>query len=295
MRNILLLICLINSITIWGQTSIRLGAPSFLAESEKGLPEFNLKKTGPAKFRFDSAYIYPRITLQLGAGIMFSDREAQLNSGISTGTKLDLEDDLGLKSSQVIPRVNVIFRLSRLSRIYFDFYSARGKDSKNIEKDITFGSAFFPTGTSVSTKMSAYNFHLAYAHSFINRKKFDFGGLLGVSAIDYSLKLEGGPVSDKGSTLFFFPHIGADASVFITKRFFFRGVVKFSASPIDNYDFTVLSIKPYVEYYFTDNIGAGVRYHYNYSKADQLSKDKFDGNFGFNFHQVALFVSFRFF
>ncbi|UUW08221.1 hypothetical protein NLG42_19190 [Flavobacterium plurextorum] len=76
------------------------------------------------------------------AGAFFPVNNTQIEVGTNNGnraTEIDLEDDLGFSKSSSSFMGTFDWRISRRSRLGFEFFSLNRSSSKTLQKDINFG------------------------------------------------------------------------------------------------------------------------------------------------------------
>ncbi|HEY8401474.1 MAG TPA: hypothetical protein VIK89_09445 [Cytophagaceae bacterium] len=243
-------------------------------------------------------YRLPFLTFHLGASLAFTDGTMQVNpagNGLS-GSKIGFEEDLDFKDVKIFPRVNAYIRFGHRLLFIFDVYTIRRKEINTLAREIQFGNTAFQKGTRVDSRFLLVSSVLAYRYSLITRPHFDIGAIIGGTGIYYRLKIEEdneSALQNEESVFLPVPIIGLDGMTFINKNLYLRGVVKFSYSPINNYEYLIWSVRPYLEYYIWENIGVGLKYHFSYNHIRELSKDKFNGNFKFEFHAISLVATWR--
>jgi hypothetical protein len=238
-------------------------------------------------------YTLPFLTIHLGASVGLSNGVARINSESSAGTRVNFKNDLGFPSSTFFPRVNIVLATSQRMQFIFDINNINIRKTAIISKDLRIGNLELPSNTSIRSNFNLFFTNLSYRSSFVSKKHFNFGGLLGLDLHQYILKINNNATGESDKTSFYVwtPLVGLDIYGFLHKDFFFRGTLNYTALPFHNYDLTQLSFKSYIEYYFIKNFGLGFSYNYFYSDVRQFSK--INGSLKYQIHSISLFASFR--
>jgi hypothetical protein len=239
------------------------------------------------------SFNFPLITLHLGGSLGFSNGNARFNTENAPGTNVNFNKDLGFPSSFVFPRFNAVFAFARKAQFIFDLNAIHIKKTGHVDKAVRVGNLDLPGGTSIKNDFKLFFVNGAYRNSFITKRHFDVGLLVGLDLHQYTLKLRNNETGERDKTSFsiWAPIIGLDWYGFVHKDLFFRTTAYVSAFPFHNYDFTEFAFKSYIEYFFIKNVGMGVSYNYFYSDIRQYSK--INGSLKYQIHAFSLFASLR--
>ena len=97
---------------------------------------------------------------------------------ILTGTKLDLEDDLGMDSESY--PMGEVFLGAGKHHLSLTYYKADYSGSTTLKENITFGDETFTVGTDVDSSLEYTVMDFAYQYDLINLENFLAGGSLGL-------------------------------------------------------------------------------------------------------------------
>jgi hypothetical protein len=246
------------------------------------------------KIRDDSfAFRFPVLTLHFGISVGYSSGKGRFNAGNAAGNSVNFNKDLGFPSSIVFPRFNGVLAFSQKVLLIFDLNSVRIRKTGHVNQATRIGNLDLPAGTSIKSDFNLFFINGAYRHSFLTKKHFDVGWLLGLDLHQYTLKLNNNETgeTDKTSFSIWAPIIGLDCYGFVHKDLFFRSTAYISPFPFHNYNFTEFAFKSYIEYFFLKNFGMGLGYNYFYTDVRQFSK--VNGNLKYQIHSLSLFASLR--
>ena len=104
-------------------------------------------------------------------------------TGLPPGTTINLERDLGLRTSNDIKRFAIEWRLLDRHQLDASYFSARRNGFRNINEQITFGDQTYPVNAAVSTRMRIDFRDLAYTYWAHKTPMSGIGVTLGVSAL----------------------------------------------------------------------------------------------------------------
>jgi hypothetical protein len=98
--------------------------------------------------------------------------------GAPIGTRIDVTDDLGVRDSATIPKINMDYRFSKRSRLDLTWFDISRSGQKQLEKTIQFNGEEFTIGTEVDSFIDTELFSLQYTWVYYESDKV----LLGLSA-----------------------------------------------------------------------------------------------------------------
>jgi hypothetical protein len=149
--------------------------------------EWNLEEKPWEKFGFD-----------LGVFLAGLDSSIRIGSGI--GVDIDVEEALGLDSTNTVFRTGALWRFTsnRRHRLDLSWFSFRRNGDRTILEDIPIedddgNTIIIETGTSVETFFNLDIYQLAYSYSFFQDERIDLAAGIGlyVMPIDFGIKVSG--------------------------------------------------------------------------------------------------------
>lgn len=189
------------------------------------------------RFKFTAGAFFPLNNTQVQVGRNSTD----------TGTEIDLEDDLGFSKSSVSFLSTFEWRISRRSRLGFEYFNLDRTSSKTLERDITFGDNTYNVNARISAYFNVQIARIAYGYAFLSKPKYEAGLLIGshVMFVDLGLRLEGEGQSVEYRDSFNFtaplPDVGVWGEFVLGKRFGLYVNANYLAIKIDNIDGRILS------------------------------------------------------
>ncbi|MFC1804306.1 hypothetical protein ACFLZ3_00535 [Candidatus Omnitrophota bacterium] len=156
--------------------------------------------------------------LEISAGPSYQDLDISGNAQ-SAGTRLDLEDDLGLGDDKAVG-VNV--RLDgKKHHFSFDYASFEFSGSKILTRSIDFQNKTYSISVAVETKLEYNLFEAQYQYDLLHLGDDELGvslaPLLKLTVYDASLNLQGGGNNETYSEILPLPSAGVAAELDCTK------------------------------------------------------------------------------
>ena len=111
------------------------------------------------------------------------------------GTSLDMEQDLGLRASEIVPRISLSYRVKGKHRFDFGWFDLKREGTRVIDKEIKFGPITIPINAEVESFIDTEIYKLKYTYLFFEHPKVSLGigGGIHFSDIDIGLKTTGTP------------------------------------------------------------------------------------------------------
>jgi len=172
-------------------------------------------------------------------------------AGVTTGTTLNGESDLGLDKSRTEPKFEAAVRAGKRDRLFFDYLILDRDDTKTFANGpAAYGSIVLLPGDPVQTDLMMRMFGVGFGHSFWHSEKFELSGLIAINEIQSngSLRVQSATrhLYDDKSLAGPLPTPGVTATWVISKHFYVDGGAKYVKISIDHltgtlsiYDFDV--------------------------------------------------------
>lgn len=237
----------------------------------------------------------PRFSISLGT--FFTDRESQTRiDGESTdGTDVDLEDDLGLKKSDTVFRVDGYWRFAEKHRFDFSAFDLSRSASKQIEKEIIWDDTTYPINTTVNTEIDLSIYKAAYTWMFLKRDRSFLGATVGLYIADIGATLSGpggGSVESNNLTAPL-PVAGLRGEYRFADRWSLRGSGEFFAIDYGDYDGSLVDLFLGVDFSVTESIAVGVGVN-SVTLDVGVSKSDFRGDVDWKYDGAMAYVKFDF-
>jgi len=209
---------------------------------------------------------WEKFSLDLGYFIANTDTGVRLGSGL--GVSVDMEDLLGLDSTNSAGRVGASWRFTdnRRHRLDFQWFRFNRDGSNTIEQDIPYEDKdgieqTIPAGTYLESFFDFDIYQLAYSYSFFQDDRIDLAGSLGlyVMPIDFGLNATG--LIDVGGSETFtapLPTLGVRADFAITPKWYFRSGLEVFYLEIGEFSGSILETHVAIEYLPWKHLGFGL-------------------------------------
>jgi hypothetical protein len=214
------------------------------------------------------------LKLQLGGFLSDFDTEVGLTGPAGGDPSFSLEDDLGFDSDYGAFRGELIWRFAPRHRLFVGYYDF-SRDSNNTAQrqieinDPNGGLIVIDAGASINSNFDWSLVPIRYAYSFVKTDDFEFAGSIGAHWADFEFGISG-EATVNGSPLAFFaeseaasgplPVFGLRADYALSSRWVLGGHAEFFSLDFDDYSGDLVDLRAQAEYWFTDNVGAGLAF-----------------------------------
>jgi hypothetical protein len=214
------------------------------------------------------------------------------------GTEIDLEDDLGLDDSELLPAIYAGAKLGSGFVITGEYYALNRDTTATIDRTITVDDVTYPVNASITAgfKTAIYRFTIGY--SFIRNDTTEIGAAIGLHATDLEFSLSGqgssggAPVSVQTRRKDFLapmPTVGLYGTFEVMPHVTINARADYLSLGIDDYDGSILNAQASISYRFTDTFGIGVGYRYVDYDLD-VEKDNYVASFDYQFNGPSIFI-----
>lgn len=227
----------------------------------------------------------------LSSGLLFGSRELGL------GINLNLEEALGLQTSEFVFRSEAAYKFGRRRRhnarlTYYGFYR---KATKVLETDIEIGNEIYPIGTEISSKFNLQIFKASYDYSFFMDKRIELGVSLGLFVMPVGFFIASGGESENNTSFTApLPVAGIRTRYSITPKFTLRQNLHLFYLKTGNYKGSLTDINIRLDYNPWKHFGFGLgynSYHLNIiSKYDDFPLMDFAGTISMDYTGILFFV-----
>jgi hypothetical protein len=210
----------------------------------------------------------PWETVGLSAGYFISDVDTSLRLGAGLGVDIDLEDLLGLDSTNSVFRVGGLWRFTdnQRHRLDLSWFSLSRDSTLEILGDITFENdegeeITIGAGTTVDSFFDLDIYQLSYSYSFFQDDRLDLAAGIGLYIMPIDLGLStSGFVNERASANFTapLPVLGLRMDVALTPRWYIRTGTQVFYVEYKNFTGSILSFAAAVEYKPWEHVGIGV-------------------------------------
>lgn len=234
---------------------------------------------------------------RFSAGAFFIDLDTKTeveSSRLDRGTRIDLEDDLGMESSQTDLFLSARYRFARKHSIAVGFLSIERNGDVTLTRDIQFGEDFFTINIDVESNFDFELLQLSYRYAFLSREKFDMAFSVGINSVDYDIALTalGGAVEGRENEKYPVPSLGL-GSRFRFARGWSLGIgAAYFEYSTDDWEASFLVTDIDVEYFPWRHVGFGVGYNRLEIEYVEEGSDALDIDFTYDGIMVRAIVAF---
>ena len=223
-----------------------------------------------------------------------SDTQIDASSG-SSGTVVDLEDDLGLNSSDSVFRVDGYIRFAEKHRFDFSVFDLSRTSSTMIQRDIEWNGTTFPIDTVVDSTFDLSIYKVAYTWAFLQRDSGYLGLTAGLYIADFGNTVSAPILGERESADVTapLPVFGLRGKYDISERWSFRASGEFFVFEYEDFDGSLYDIYAGVDFQVMDHLAVGIGI--NSVKMDiGVTKANANGNLDWQYDGGLIFVKFDF-
>lgn len=226
------------------------------------------------------------------AGVFFPVNNTQIQVGTNNGnhgTEIDLEDDLGFSKSSTSFIGTFDWRISRRSRLGFEFFALNRSSTKTLERQIDFGEHTYNINTRVTATFDVEIARIAYGYAFLSTPKYEAGLLIGAHVLfaDLGLRVDANQAVIEYKDTFNFtaplPDVGIWGEFVLGKRFGLYVNANYLSVKINDIDGRILSYNLALSYNVYQNFSLTAGYTGLNFKVDTV-REKLNGylKWGYN-------------
>ncbi|WP_447729521.1 outer membrane protein [Pseudoxanthomonas suwonensis] len=209
-----------------------------------------------------------RFTLRIGA--MNAKAETELSAATTfMGERYRFSEDFDFGSSERVPRIDGVFRMSERQRLVFDYFNYDKKRRETLDEGISYDDTTIPAGSYSEAELDFQIASLLYDYSVVQTDSFSLGLQIGAewAKAKASLVAEAGEDrwSDDTSEDGYAPVVGLR----LTARPGDRWLLNLQGQYLDadwgnfgDYDGSITRANAVAEYRFTDNFGLFAGYEW---------------------------------
>ena len=146
------------------------------------------------------------------------------------GAQIDLENVLGLDSSETVVRIDAAYRFGSSLRHRWDFtwYDLSRDATRTLTEDINVDGKIYPIGTTVDSKYDLAFYNVRYSYSFLQDDRVDFAGSVGFHVTHIGLAVQAAGIGTAGDVVTApLPLVGGRLDVALTERWYVRSSIEF--------------------------------------------------------------------
>ena len=204
-----------------------------------------------------------RASVNIGGFAADFETELRLSSRtLGIGTKINLEDDLGMESDRLLARIDGYYRFSRRHRVDYSLLDVSRSGSIPVRRDIQVGDLFIPAGTPVKSEFKMSVLKAVYTYSFFQTRKADLGASAGVTGLYVDTDLAAGVIGTEDAEGFApYPIFGLRLSYAFSRKLFLKASVDYFEIEEGDVEARVLDGLIALEHKTWKNVGLGGGYN----------------------------------
>jgi hypothetical protein len=201
-------------------------------------------------------------SVNVGVYLANYDTTVRKSSDDVLGTRIDLEDDLGMDSDDEVARFAIAVRPWPKHRFFFSYMDMDRNGDQALDEDITFDGITFPAGTQVGSKLDLGMYRGGYTWSFLQNDSWELGLSLGLYLIDLDVRLESTDhqIRADDSTTEAFPMVGFTGTWLVSDDWLISGTAEAFSIDSGNTDGDFYNLRLIAEYAVTEKLSIGAGY-----------------------------------
>lgn len=220
----------------------------------------------------DYPVIASRWGLELGGTAVDLETHAALGFGSITGTFVNLEELLGLDTSQQTFRLDGFYRIKPRHTLDFGYLSLNRTATKDLQEQFSFGGREFELGAALTSTFDMDLLRVLYEYSFINNGRVNAGLAAGLSTFFIKGQVTGEALlrddlgneigtqvtTERTSLLAPVPSFGMFVEYGVTKWAILRLRASSLNLQIGDIEGRFVDVRATMDFYFTDHVAIGV-------------------------------------
>lgn len=233
------------------------------------------------------------------AGTFFPSKSIDIKvDGSAPNDEFEFGKAFGLEDNQSTFLLGFDWRFSKKWKLAVEYFGLKKSKSRELKENITWEDLTLEEGTNVK---GGYNFSLYrvyFGRIFTQGQKHEFGGGLGVHAINVRVFIEGDVLTNQGDVSFQksrksitipLPNIGLWYYYAPFEKLAFTARADFFALTIDEFSGNLWNLTPGINYQFFENLGVALNYRYVNIVAKYNTSD-WDGSVDFVFQGPSITI-----
>jgi hypothetical protein len=201
-----------------------------------------------------------RLNLNIGGLYAEFDSSARI-SGDRAGTDIEFEDDLGVDDTELLLRLEAIYRFTERSTMQFAFLELSRDGSATIERELIFDDTVYSAGSRIDTSFDFSALQLTYTYSIWQKPNYDIGFSAGIFVLDLEMELESDQgQNDSDGVTSPLPVVGVRGSWQLRPQLFLRGNLEYFKISEGDIDGQLANFLLALEYRFSGIWGVGAGY-----------------------------------
>ncbi len=199
----------------------------------------------------------------LSLGLFVTDRNSNTRvdaSAGSSGTVVDLENDLGLDTSDSVFRVDGYIRFAKKHRFDFSVFDLSRTSSTLIQRDIEWNGTLFPVDTVVDSTFDLSIYKAAYTWAFLQRDSGYLGVTAGLYVADFGYAVSAPTLGEReiAEVTAPLPVFGLRGERQFSEKWSFRASGEFFVLEYGDFDGSLYDLYVGLDYQVMDHMAVGI-------------------------------------
>lgn len=241
--------------------------------------------------------------LQLGIGLFYPSKTFDIGvNGSSRNDEIEFDETFDLKDSEITLFAGFEWRFAKKWRLATDYFGVQNSGSRILKEDLVWDNFTLEKGTNASGIIKMHLYRLYVGRIFSSGAKHEFGGGLGIHAINTDVTVEGDVLTSEGDNSFEssrktamvpLPNIALWYYYAPNTKWAFTANFDVFYMKIGDYSGNLVNFSPGVNYQFFRNISASINYRFIDIGAS-VDSSNWDGDINFGFHGPSFTINANF-
>lgn len=242
------------------------------------------------KYTFGVGVFYPSKTFEAGV------------NGASKNKEFEFGKAFGMENSELTLFAGFQWRFAKKWKLSTDYFGIQNSGSRVLQEDINWGDFTFKQGSNISGALAFKLYRIYVGRIFTSGAKHEFGGGLGVHAMNVKVTLAGDALTSEGDLSFErsrksitipLPNIGLWYFYAPTTKWAFTSNFDVFYLAIGEYSGKLVNLTPGVNYQFFKNVNASLNYRFIDIGAE-FDSQNWNGDVNFSFNGPSLTINANF-
>jgi len=239
------------------------------------------------RFHFDLGAYFPAKTIKIGA------------DASSTDDQINLSESFDFNDNQITPYLRFDWRFAKKWKLSGEYFRIANAQKAELKEDFVFEDITFKQGSFVEVGFGFNMYRVYVGRSFSRGLKHEFGGGIGVHALNTTAFIEGEVLVNEEdfvfekrnvSALIPLPNIGLWYYYAPNTKWTLVASVDWFAITIGEYSGGLLMINPGIKYRIFKNFGIGLDYRY-FNVHANLNQSNWKGKFDMTFQGPVVSIN----
>ncbi len=216
--------------------------------------------------------------IYFNAGVYIPDKRIKLTvAGDTPGEIINFDKAFGTKESETTFAGNFVWSFTKKWRLGLEYFSLKNTKDWKIDEDITWDDKVYQAGANLEAGLKLNIYRISIGRVIASGNKYEFGGGIGVHAINVITSLAGGAYVDSSETSFEtvnfnftapLPNLNTWFYYAPTTRLALTARIDWLAVSLGEYGGGLWNLAPGIKYQVFKNFGMALNYRYLHLNVD---------------------------